>query len=55
MAYVPRFVQRFRTADEPVFVALEAGFAALEGRAWTEAYEILDRPSPRGGRRRRTS
>ena len=32
MAYVLRFVQRFRAADEAVFMALEARFAALERR-----------------------
>lgn len=30
MAYVLRFVQRFRAADEAAFMALEAQFAALE-------------------------
>ena len=32
MAYVLRFVQRFRPADETAFMALEADFAALERR-----------------------
>ena len=32
MAYVLRFVQRFRAADEAAFMALEARFAALEVR-----------------------
>jgi hypothetical protein len=32
MAYVLRFVQRFRAGDEPAFMALEAQFAALERR-----------------------
>jgi hypothetical protein len=32
MAYVLRFVQRFRAEDEAVFMALEAQFAALERR-----------------------
>jgi hypothetical protein len=32
MAYVLRFVQRFRAEDEAAFMALEAQFAALEGR-----------------------
>ena len=32
MAYVLRFVQRFRPADERAFLALEAQFAALERR-----------------------
>jgi hypothetical protein len=32
MAYVLRFVQRFRPADEAAFMALEAQFAALERR-----------------------
>jgi hypothetical protein len=32
MAYVLRFVQRFRAADEAAFMALEAHFAALERR-----------------------
>jgi hypothetical protein len=32
MAYVLRFVQRFRAADEAAFMALEARFAALERR-----------------------
>ena len=32
MAYVLRFVQRFRAKDEAAFMALEAQFAALEGR-----------------------
>jgi hypothetical protein len=32
MAYVLRFVQRFRPADERGFLALEAEFAALERR-----------------------
>jgi hypothetical protein len=32
MAYVLRFVQRFRPADETAFMALEAEFAALESR-----------------------
>jgi len=32
MAYVLRFVQRFRAADEAAFMALEAQFAALERR-----------------------
>jgi hypothetical protein len=32
MAYVLRFVQRFRAADEAAFLALEAHFAALERR-----------------------
>jgi hypothetical protein len=32
MAYVLRFVQRFRAADEAAFLALEAEFAALERR-----------------------
>jgi len=32
MAYVLRFVQRFRAADEAAFMALEAKFAALERR-----------------------
>jgi hypothetical protein len=32
MAYVLRFVQRFRAADEAAFLALEARFAALERR-----------------------
>ena len=32
MAYVLRFVQRFRAEDEEAFMALEAQFAALEGR-----------------------
>ena len=32
MAYVLRFVQRFRAADEAAFMALEAQFADLEGR-----------------------
>ena len=42
MAYVLRFVQRFRAADEAAFMALEAQFAALERRkGW-----------PRGRRRR---
>lgn len=42
MAYVLRFVQRFRAADEAAFMALEARFAALERRkGW-----------PRGRRRR---
>jgi hypothetical protein len=35
MAYVLRFVQRFRAEDEAAFMALEARFAALERRkAW---------------------
>jgi hypothetical protein len=42
MAYVLRFVQRFRAEDEAAFMALEAQFAALERRkGW-----------PRGRRRR---
>jgi hypothetical protein len=32
MAYVLRFVQRFRAADERAFMALEKKFAALEHR-----------------------
>ena len=32
MAYVLRFVQRFRAKDEAAFMALEAQFAALETR-----------------------
>jgi hypothetical protein len=32
MAYVLRFVQRFRPADERAFMALEKQFAALERR-----------------------
>ena len=32
MAYVLRFVQRFRAKDEPAFMALERRFAALERR-----------------------
>ena len=32
MAYVLRFVQRFRAEDEAAFMALEARFAALERR-----------------------
>jgi hypothetical protein len=32
MAYVLRFVQRFRAADEAAFMALEARFAAMERR-----------------------
>jgi len=32
MAYVLRFVQRFRAEDEAAFMALEAQFAALERR-----------------------
>jgi len=32
MAYVLRFVQRFRAKDEAAFMALEAQFAALERR-----------------------
>ena len=32
MAYVLRFVQRFRPADERAFMALERQFAALERR-----------------------
>lgn len=32
MAYVLRFVQRFRAANEAAFMALEAQFAALERR-----------------------
>jgi hypothetical protein len=32
MAYVLRFVQRFRPEDEAAFMALEAKFAALERR-----------------------
>ena len=32
MAYVLRFVQRFRAEDESAFMALEAQFAALERR-----------------------
>jgi hypothetical protein len=32
MAYVLRFVQRFRARDEGAFMALEARFAALERR-----------------------
>lgn len=32
MAYILRFVQRFRTGDEAAFMALEAQFAALERR-----------------------
>jgi hypothetical protein len=32
MAYVLRFVQRFRADDEAAFMALEAQFAALERR-----------------------
>jgi hypothetical protein len=32
MAYVLRFVQRFRAADEAAFMALEAQFAGLERR-----------------------
>jgi len=32
MAYVVRFVQRFRAADEREFLALERRFAALERR-----------------------
>lgn len=32
MAYVLRFVQRYRAADEAAFMALEAQFAALERR-----------------------
>jgi len=32
MAYVLRFVQRFRAEDEAAFLALEAQFAALERR-----------------------
>jgi hypothetical protein len=32
MAYVLRFVQRFRAKDEAAFMALEARFAALEKR-----------------------
>jgi hypothetical protein len=32
MAYVLRFVQRFRAADEAAFMALEAQFADLERR-----------------------
>jgi hypothetical protein len=35
MAYVLRFVQRFRAEDEAAFMALEAQFAALErGKRW---------------------
>ena len=42
MAYVLRFVQRFRAKDEAAFMALEGEFAALERRkGW-----------PRGRRRR---
>ena len=38
MAYVLRFVQRFRAADEAAFMALEAQFAALERRkGWPRA------------------
>mgnify|MGYP001563326770 CR=1 FL=1 len=37
MAYVLRFVQRFRAKDEAAFMALEAQFAALERRkGWPE-------------------
>jgi hypothetical protein len=32
MAYILRFVQRFRAGDEAAFMALEAQFAALERR-----------------------
>jgi hypothetical protein len=32
MAYVVRFVQRYRAADEAAFLALERRFAALERR-----------------------
>jgi hypothetical protein len=32
MAYVLRFVQRFRAEDEAAFMAIEAQFAALERR-----------------------
>ena len=32
MAYVLRFVQRFRAEDEATFMALESDFAALERR-----------------------
>jgi hypothetical protein len=32
MAYLLRFVQRFRPADEAAFLSLEAEFAALERR-----------------------
>jgi hypothetical protein len=35
MAYVLRFVQRFRPADERAFMALERQFAALERRKAT--------------------
>jgi len=38
MAYVLRFVQRFRAADERAFLALEA--KSLE--AYTEIYEVLE-------------
>lgn len=35
MAYVLRFVQRFRAKDDAAFMALEAQFAALErGKGW---------------------
>jgi hypothetical protein len=51
MAYVLRFVQRFRAQDElkrqiPFFL-----------EAWTEVYEVLDlaAASPRRARRRRAS
>jgi hypothetical protein len=37
MAYVLRFVQRFRAKDEAAFMALEARFAELERRkGWPE-------------------
>jgi hypothetical protein len=37
MAYVLRFVQRFRAMDEAAFMELEARFAALERRkGWPE-------------------
>jgi hypothetical protein len=51
MAYVLRFVQRFRAKDEAAFMALEAHF--LE--AWTEVYEVLELHDPRRRRRRRAS
>ena len=46
MAYVLRFVQRFRPEDEAAFMALEA---------WTEVYEVLDFPQTRPARRARRS
>jgi hypothetical protein len=47
MAYLLRFVQRFRAEDEAAFLALEARFAALERR---KGWPVGRRSRPWAGR-----